>query len=113
MRREKLYLADIVQATKEIQKFLVGVTKESFLENDLLRSAVLNKLTIIGEAAARLEKDFKAAHPDVPWQEIVAFRNIAVHAYFAVNWSIVWTAATKNTPVLQHKVAEILAREFP
>jgi uncharacterized protein with HEPN domain len=113
MRREKLYLDDIVQATEEIQKFLVGVTRESFLENDLLRSAVLNKLTIIGEAAARLGKDFKAAHPDVPWQEIVAFRNIAVHAYFAVNWSIVWAAATKNAPVLRRQVADILAKEFP
>lgn len=113
MRREKLYLDDIVQAIEEIQKFLVGVTKESFIDDDLLRSAVLNKLTIIGEAAARLGKDFKAAHPDVPWQEIVAFRNIAVHAYFAVNWSIVWTAAAKNAPTLRSKVADILAREFP
>ena len=113
MRREKLYLADIVQATEEIQKFIAGVTKESFLDNDLLRSAVLNKLTIIGEAAARLGKDFKAAHPDVPWEAIVAFRNIAVHAYFAVNWSIVWVAATQNAPALKRSVAEILAREFP
>jgi uncharacterized protein with HEPN domain len=113
MRREKLYLDDIVQASQDIQKFLADVTKESFLENDLLRSAVLNKLTIIGEAAARLRKEFKAAHPEVPWEEIVAFRNFAVHAYFAVNWSIVWTAATKNTPVLRDMIAEILAREFP
>jgi uncharacterized protein with HEPN domain len=89
MRREKLYLGDIAQATEEIQEFLAGVSKESFLSNNMLRSAVLNKLTIIGEAAARLGKDFKAAHSDFKWEDIVAFRNIAVHAYFAVDWSLV------------------------
>ena len=82
MRREKLYLDDIVQAAAEIQEFLAGVSKESFLGNNMLRSAVLNKLTIIGEAAARLGKEFKAAHPDVHWVDIVAFRNFVVHAYF-------------------------------
>ena len=113
MRNEKLYLDDIVQAAEEIQKFLAGISKESFLDNDLLRSAVLNKLTIIGEAAARLGKDFKAAHSDVPWEDIVAFRNIAVHAYFSVNWSIVWSAATRNVLDLKSRVADILAKEFP
>jgi len=33
--------------------------------------------------------------------------------YFAVNWSITWTAATKNAPDMQRRVAEILAKEFP
>jgi uncharacterized protein with HEPN domain len=96
MRREKLYLDDIVQAAKDIEEFLNGVPEVTFLKNNLLRSGVLNKLTIIGEAAARLGKDFKTAHSDVPWEDIVAFRNIAVHAYFAVNWSLVWEAATQD-----------------
>jgi uncharacterized protein with HEPN domain len=113
MRREKLYLGDIVQAAEEIQKFLAGASKESFLGNDLLRSAVLNKLTIIGEAAARLGKDFKSAHSDVNWEDIMAFRNIAVHAYFAVDWSLVWAAATEDAPALQRRIAEIVAEEFP
>ena len=113
MRREKLYLADIVQAAEEIRQFLAGVSRESFVSNDMLRSAVLNKLTIIGEAAARLGKDFKAAHPDVPWDDIVAFRNFVVHAYFAVNWSLVWIAASQNAPELRSRVAQILAQEFP
>jgi uncharacterized protein with HEPN domain len=113
MRRETLYLNDIVQAAGEIREFLAGASKESFLSNNMLRSAVLNKLTIIGEAAARLGKDFKAAHPDVKWEDIVAFRNIAVHAYFAVDWSLVWDAAIEDSPALERRVAEILAKEFP
>ncbi len=113
MRREKLYLSDIVEAADAVAVFLSGVERGRFLQDDLLRSAVLQKLSIIGEAAARLPKEFRARHADVEWQDIVAFRNIAVHAYFAVQWSIVWTTATQDVPALRQQVARILAAEYP
>ncbi|MBI4495011.1 MAG: DUF86 domain-containing protein [Chloroflexi bacterium] len=113
MRPEQLYLADIVEAADAIRGFLSGRDRESFLGNDLLRSAVLHKLTIIGEAAARLPASFRECHPEVPWADIVGFRNIAVHAYFAVDWSIVWVAATRDALELRRQVAAILATEFP
>lgn len=53
MRREKLYLADIVEAADAVATFLAGVERDRFVHDDLLRSAVLQKLSIIGEAAAR------------------------------------------------------------
>ena len=52
MRREELYLTDIAQAAESIQRFLAGVEREIFLQDDLLQSAVLQKLTIIGEERA-------------------------------------------------------------
>lgn len=113
MRRERLYLADIVEAADAIAAFLQGRERTSFLTDDLVRSATLHKLTIIGEAAARLSRTFCDAHPEVPWSDIVAFRNIAVHSYFAVDWQIVWTAAAEDAPRLRAEVASIVACEFP
>ncbi len=110
MRRDDLYLADIIEAAEAIEKFLHGVKRGDFTGNDLLRSAVLQKLSIIGEAAARVSKDAQNKHPEIEWADIVAFRNIAIHAYFAVDWSIVWTAATHDAPDLKRKVAKILSR---
>ena len=83
-----------------------------FLTNDLIRSAVLQKLTIIGEAASKLPSSFYDHHPEIPWRDITGFRNIAVHAYFAVEWPIVWVAATSDAPVLRDQIAEILVREL-
>jgi uncharacterized protein with HEPN domain len=54
MRHDDLYLADIIEAAEAIEKFLHGVKREDFTGNDLLRSAILQKLSIIGEAAARV-----------------------------------------------------------
>ena len=113
MRREELYLTDIIEAADAIQQFLTGVQRDTFLQDDLLRSAVLHKLTVIGEAAARLPSEFRDRHPEIEWADIVGFRNIAVHAYFAVEWPIVWVAATQDTPELRDKIADILAREYP
>jgi uncharacterized protein with HEPN domain len=112
MRREALYLTDIVEAAEAILQFLAGVERDTFLQDDLLRSAVLHKLTVIGEAAARLPAEFRQRHPEIEWADIVGFRNIAIHAYFAVEWSIVWVAATQDAPLLRDKVAQILAQEY-
>ena len=111
MRRELLYLKDIVEAAKAIQTFLDNVARDNFLENDLLGSAVLQKLMVIGEAAARLSNDFRNQHSEIDWPDIVAFRNIAVHAYFSTDWQIVWITATLDVPALKRDVLTIFVGE--
>ncbi|MCC6389216.1 MAG: DUF86 domain-containing protein [Bryobacterales bacterium] len=67
---------------------------------------------IIGEAAARVSDDLSARHPEVPWPRIVAFRNILIHAYFGIDWEVVWLAAADRCPVLRRQIAAILTAEF-
>ena len=93
MRPESLYLTDIVEAADAIRRFVEGVGREQFFLDELRQSAVLQKLIVIGEAAARLPMEFRRRHPEIEWVDIVGFRNIAVHDYFSVDWSIVWTTA--------------------
>ena len=112
MRRDALYLADVVAAADAIERFIAGCSRESFISNELVQSAVLQKLIVIGEAAARLSAELRAKHSEVEWTDIIVFRNIAVHAYFAVDWSIVWVAATHDASLLKQQIARILAEEF-
>jgi uncharacterized protein with HEPN domain len=113
LRRDALYLADIVEAADAVAEFVQGLRKETFIGHKMARSAVLQQLTVIGEAAARLSREFRNRHSDVEWPDIVAFRNIAVHAYFSVDWATAWVAATGDAPALREKVVAILATEFP
>ena len=71
MRREELYLADIVEAADAIERFIKGVRREDFAGDELRRSALLQKLIVIGEAAARLSREFQARHPAIEWADIV------------------------------------------
>jgi uncharacterized protein with HEPN domain len=113
LRRDELYLRDMIEAADAIAGFIADTDESVFAGNDLLRSATLLKLTIIGEASARLSDELKTRHPDVEWRDIVGFRNIAVHAYFSANWSIVWVAATTDAPALRTRILQILEAEFP
>lgn len=113
MRREELYLTDIVEAAGAINRFIGDRDYDAFVDDELLCAAVLQKLTVIGEAASRLPAEFRARHTGIEWADIVSFRNIAVHAYFAVQWSIVWVAATQDALVLRQAIVQILMQEYP
>ena len=112
MRPEKLYLTDIVEAAQSIARFVQGEGFDEFEQNEMMNSAVLQKLTVIGEAASRLPKEFTNRFPEIPWVDIIAFRNIAVHEYCAIRWDIAWIAATEEVPVLKEQVEKILQEEF-
>lgn len=108
MRPERLYLTDIVDAADAIARFLHGVDEATFMQDELRQSAVLQKLIVIGEAAARLPRAFCEAHSEIPWPDIVAFRNIAVHEYFAVDWRIVWVTATQEVSLLRQQIGSLI-----
>ena len=112
MRPEVLYLKDIVEAAEAIGRFIAGVPRRDFMKDELRQAGVLQKLIVIGEAAAHLSKEFRALHPEIEWADIVGFRNIAVHEYFGVSWRIVWVTATDDVPDLHARVSKILSDEY-
>lgn len=111
MRSDRLYLSDILDAIEAIERFTAGLDEAGFVASELVQSAVLQKLSIIGEAAGRLSEATRAQATQVPWKEIIGFRNIAVHAYFSVDWRIVFVTITDDLPLLKGSIAEQLARQ--
>jgi len=101
-----------VEAARSIEKFIKGADLDEFEENEMMNSAVLQKLTVIGEAASKLPKEFTKRFPEIPWKDIIGFRTIAVHEYFAVGWNIVWVAASEEAPALREQIEKILQNEF-
>ena len=94
-----------------IAKAIAGWTEAEFPADETLCYAVAQKLTIIGEAVARLSPKITARHNSVPWPDIVGLRNILVHEYFGIYWPLVWQTAVDHAPVLRAQVAEILGTE--
>lgn len=113
MRDEGLYLDDILDAAVAIEQFLENVTLDEFLDSDLLQSAVVQKLTIIGEAASRISEETRARYPEINWKSIRGFRNIAVHVYYELDWGLVWETATVQVEELTPHIASIIEKDFP
>jgi uncharacterized protein with HEPN domain len=112
MRREELYLRDIIETANFVAQFTAGLDRAAFQQSELVRSAVAHKLTIVGEAAAHVPEHVRSRHPEVPWPKIVAFRNIMIHAYFGIDWDEVWRAAARECPALKAQVESVLQDEF-
>jgi len=112
MRRDELYLRDIVEAAHHIALDIAGMREEDFAADRTVRDAVARNLTVIGEACARVSAYLKEKYTDIPWADVVAFRNILVHAYFGIDWGIVWLAASRDAPLLGTKIRRILEAEY-
>ena len=41
---------------------------------------------------SRLPEELKERHPVVPWRQVIAVRKRIVHAYFELDWQILWNA---------------------
>ena len=63
MRREELYLQDIVEAADHIARFVAESGLSGFRESEMVRSAIVQKLAVIGEAASRVSDERRIATP--------------------------------------------------
>jgi uncharacterized protein with HEPN domain len=111
MRRDGQRLNDILEALDWIAKAVAHRTETEFLADETLCYAIAQRLTVIGEAVARLTPQITARYDSVPWPDIVGLRNILVHEYFGIYWPFVWQTATDHAPTLRGQIAEILRSE--
>jgi uncharacterized protein with HEPN domain len=111
MRLEaRKYLHDIQVASDRIARFCDGKNFEQYVADDLLRSAVERQFGIIGEALSRLAKEEPEAAAVIPdWAKIVAFRNILIHGYAAVDDRIVWGVVENHLAALRAAVQRLLS----
>jgi uncharacterized protein with HEPN domain len=94
------FLWDMLQAARELDEFLANRRRRDLDDDRMFRRAAERSIEIIGEAAARVSKDFRAAHPEVPWQEIIGQRNVIAHEYGDVILDRIWVVATQRIPEL-------------
>ena len=89
-RNTHLLLNDMIESAEKIFQYTDGMTFEQFELDGKTVDAVVRNFEIIGEAANRLDDEFKDAHVDIDWGSIRGFRNRIVHHYFGIDYSIVW-----------------------
>jgi uncharacterized protein with HEPN domain len=102
------WLFDIIAGIDSINSY-IGNRKifEEYEKNKILRRAVEREIQIIGEAVSRIYR----SDPDVRIinaGQIMATRNRIVHAYDAVNNSIIWGIVVNHLPSLREEVQALL-----
>ncbi len=86
-----LLLDDMLQSALKIKRYTQDLDFDSFLSDEKTIDAVVRNFEIIGEAANRIDPDFRNSNPEIEWNRIRGFRNRIVHDYFGIDNEIIWT----------------------
>lgn len=73
-------------------------------------SAVIRKFEIIGEATKHIPDGMKKKYPKVPWQGMSGMRDRLIHAYFGIDYRLVWDAITVELPKAKQELRNMLAK---
>ncbi|MBM3289789.1 MAG: DUF86 domain-containing protein [Candidatus Hydrogenedentes bacterium] len=108
MFRDWTFFADdIVEACQSILSYSSGLTYEAFLADKKSRDAIIRNIEIIGEAIKRLPETVRQQAPHIEWRKIVGMRDRIVHAYFGLDYPVVWDAVQIHVPALLDAVRSI------
>lgn len=113
MKREyTFFLKGILEAIDRIERFMGEKTFDNFVQDDMLTSAVVRQLEVIGEAAKNLPAAVRKRSPDVPWSSMARMRDRLSHGYWTVDYEIVWKVVKEELPALKPRLQEIYEKEL-
>lgn len=110
-RAYTLFLKDILEAMDKIEEFMGETPFEAFVEDDLLTSAVVRKLEIIGEATKNIPGAVRKRYPDIPWSSMARMRDRLSHGYWTADYEVVWKVIKEELPALKPRLQEVYEKE--
>lgn len=110
MKHEGIFLHHIMDEMVFLEGQCGAIAYDDLVQDEVLKRSVLRSIEVIGEAAKNLPPSFKEAHPEVPWREMAGMRDRLIHAYFSVDWEIVWDVLTHEIPAQKPQIRALLDR---
>jgi len=93
---------------EKIENITKDIPFNKFVNFEEKKLAVSMLLINIGELVRLLSEELKKAHPEIPFAEITATRNIAAHGYYSLDFKSVWKTIKDDIPVLKSQIENLL-----
>jgi len=110
-RNYLLFLNDILQSIRKIERYTKGLSFEALRKNQLVVDAVIRNFEIIGEATKNIPKNIKDKYPDTEWKEASGFRDVLIHDYFGIDVQAVYDTIKNNLPSFKKHILNIIRTE--
>ena len=95
-RRDRLYLPHMRACAERAQGPAKGRRREDLDHDEALRFAPAYLLQTIGEAAGRVSKRTRLAHPEISRQAVIGMRRRIVRGYVNLDGQVVRSTATED-----------------
>ena len=107
MRNDPERVRDILEAIEQIERY-AAQGERHFRDDELVQTWIVHQLQIVGEAASKISASRREAHPNIPWAQIGAMRNVLIHEYFGVDLDEVWATVETDLPKLKDNLLALL-----
>lgn len=100
-------LEHMLMAINHIEEFTQDMDYSTFVSDKRTLYATIYNIQVIGEAAYKLTKEFKSAHPELPWPLMEKMRHVLVHDYFRIVPEAVWDVVTDDIPSIKPHIVKL------
>ncbi len=107
-RNWTLFLQDMLESMGNIAQYTSEMSFQDFVQDPRTRDAVVRNLEVLGEAARQIPSTIQERYSEIPWAQIVSLRNRLIHAYFLVDYGIVWEIVQNELPPLRQRLEQII-----
>ena len=109
-KRDKIVLLKILEEIRYLETLTASLTFDVFMSDETIKRAACMTLINVGELARFLSEELKATAKDIPFNEIVATRNVAAHGYQTLRFDDIWNTLEADIPDLKGKIAMLSER---
>lgn len=107
LREPHVWLDDIIESCRKIQAYTRNMTSTQFRADERTVDAVVRNLEVIDEATKQIPDSLRQRRADIPWRKIAGLRDVLIHAYFGIDYDIVWSVVEDRIPELDEAAREL------
>jgi uncharacterized protein with HEPN domain len=111
VNKNHIILRKIVGYIAKIKIYCQDANFDSFVSDERLQELCAFNLSQMGEFVNRMDDDFIALYPAIPWRNIRGLRNRITHDYEGIDFKVIWDVIENDLSDLQVKLEGILKSE--
>ncbi|QHO90663.1 hypothetical protein CWT12_03980 [Actinomyces sp. 432] len=95
-RPDNLFLHEMRDAVSRIHQVIGNLSTEGIAADPLRTDALMWNYTVLGEAANKVSREFRNAHPEIVWHRPIGLRNRIIHGYWSIDIDVLVTTAERE-----------------